>query len=107
MVSKGGLDRLGLSKRISEVLSPDVCMRQSAGCHSGAVRLKDTEAADLLAPLDDLRREQRSSERALLRRLQGGCQVPMGAWARIERGELLLEASCLSRGRGAYAEAAR
>jgi hydroxymethylbilane synthase len=26
-----------------------------------------------------------------LKALQGGCQVPIGAWARIERGEMVLE----------------
>ena len=60
-------------------------------------RLKDTEAADLLAPLDD--RETRTAiiaERALLSALQGGCQVPMGAWARVERNELLLDACVCS-----------
>jgi hydroxymethylbilane synthase len=59
--------------------------------------LKDTEAADQLAPLDD--QETRTAiiaERALLSALQGGCQVPLGAWARIERGELVLEACVCS-----------
>src|SRR5260370_384214 len=32
------------------------------------------------------------AERALLSALQGGCQVPLGAWARTERGEFVLEA---------------
>jgi hydroxymethylbilane synthase len=32
----------------------------------------------------------------LLAALHGGCQVPLGAWARIERGELVLEACVCS-----------
>ena len=36
------------------------------------------------------------AERALLAALHGGCQVPLGAWARIERGELVLEACVCS-----------
>jgi len=36
------------------------------------------------------------AERSLLSALQGGCQVPIGAWARIERGEMVLEASVTS-----------
>jgi hydroxymethylbilane synthase len=36
------------------------------------------------------------AERALLAALEGGCQVPLGAWARIERGELLLDACVCS-----------
>jgi hydroxymethylbilane synthase len=98
MVAKAGLDRLGLSKRISEVLSPDVCMPAvGQGAIAVQCRLKDTEAGDLLAPLDDAEtRTAVIAERALLAALQGGCQVPLGAWARVERGELLLEACVCS-----------
>jgi len=98
MVAKAGLDRLGLSQRISEILSPDVCMPAvGQGAIGIECRLKDTEAADLLAPLDDAEtRAAIIAERALLSALHGGCQVPMGAWARIERGELVLDACVCS-----------
>jgi len=98
MVAKAGLDRLGLSQRISEVLSPDVCMPAvGQGAIAVECRLKDTEAGDLLAPLDDAEtRMAIIAERALLAALQGGCQVPLGAWARVERGELLLDACVCS-----------
>jgi hydroxymethylbilane synthase len=98
VLAKAGLDRLGLSQRISEVLSPEVCLPAvGQGAIAVECRLKDTEAGDLLAPLDDA--ESRTailSERALLAALQGGCQVPLGAWARIERGELLMDACVCS-----------
>jgi len=98
MVAKAGLDRLGLSKRISEVLSPEVCMPAvGQGAIAVECRLKDSEAGELLAPLDDAEtRTAIIAERALLAALQGGCQVPLGAWARVERGELLLEACVCS-----------
>jgi len=98
MVAKAGLDRLGLSQRISEVLSPEVCMPAvGQGAIAVECRLKDTEAADLLAPLDDAETHTAIiAERALLSALHGGCQVPMGAWARIERNELLLDACVCS-----------
>ncbi len=98
MVAKAGLDRLGLSQRISEVLAPEVCMPAvGQGAIAVECRLKDTEAADLLAPLDDTEtRTAILAERALLAALQGGCQVPLGAWARIERGELVLDACVCS-----------
>jgi hydroxymethylbilane synthase len=60
-------------------------------------RLGDNQAAELVEKLDDA--ETRSAiiaERALLKALQGGCQVPIGAWARIERGEMVLEACVTS-----------
>ena len=98
MLSKAGLDRLGLSQRISEVLSPEVCMPAvGQGAIAVECRLKDSEAADILALLDDAEtRTAIIAERALLGALQGGCQVPLGAWARIERGELVLEACVCS-----------
>jgi hydroxymethylbilane synthase len=98
VLSKAGLDRLGLSQRISEILSPEICMPAvGQGAIAVECRLKDAEAGDILAHLDDA--ESRTAiiaERALLAALQGGCQVPLGAWARIERGELVLEACVCS-----------
>ena len=98
LLAKAGLDRLGWSQRITEVLSPDVCMPAvGQGAIAVEARLKDTEAADVLVKLDDA--ETRSAiiaERSLLSVLQGGCQVPLGAWARIERGELVMDACVCS-----------
>jgi hydroxymethylbilane synthase len=98
MVAKAGLDRLGLSQRISEVLAPEICMPAvGQGAIAVECRLKDAEAGDLLAPLDDAEtRTAIIAERALLGALHGGCQVPLGAWARIERGELVLDACVCS-----------
>jgi hydroxymethylbilane synthase len=98
MLSKAGLDRLGLGQRISEVLAPEVCMPAvGQGAIAVECRLKNTETADILAPLDDAEtRTAIIAERALLAALHGGCQVPLGAWARIERGELVLEACVCS-----------
>jgi hydroxymethylbilane synthase len=96
LLAKAGLDRLGWSQRITEILAPDVCMPAvGQGAIAVEARLSDAEAADALVKLDDA--ETRTAiicERALLAALQGGCQVPLGAWARIERGELILE-SCV------------
>ena len=36
------------------------------------------------------------AERTLLGLLEGGCQVPVGAWARVERDELVMEACVCS-----------
>jgi hydroxymethylbilane synthase len=37
-----------------------------------------------------------TAERALLRTLEGGCQVPLGAWARFENGHLVMDACVAS-----------
>ena len=93
LLAKAGLDRLGWSNRISEVLSPEVCMPAvGQGALGVQGRLKDHDLADALAPLDDFEtRQSIVAERALLAALEGGCQVPLGAWARFERGELAID----------------
>jgi hydroxymethylbilane synthase len=98
VLAKAGLDRLGLSEKITEVLPCDVSL-PAAG--QGAIGI-ETRAADagtlrLLAGLED--KETRSAvtaERAALAGLGGGCQVPIGAWGRIENGKLLLDVAVLS-----------
>jgi hydroxymethylbilane synthase len=98
MLAKAGLDRLGWSGRITETLSPEVFLPAvGQGAIAVECRLKDTEAAEVVAGLDDA--ESRTAiiaERSLLAALHGGCQVPLGAWARLERGELLMEACVCS-----------
>jgi hydroxymethylbilane synthase len=94
VLSKAGLDRLGWSQRITETLSTDISLPAvGQGAIAIESRLKDQEAAEALEKLDDP--ETRSAiiaERSLLAKLQGGCQVPIGAWARVERGELVMDA---------------
>jgi hydroxymethylbilane synthase len=98
MLAKAGLDRLGWSNRISEILSPDVCMPAvGQGAIAAECRNSDSEALEVLATLDDAEtRNAIIAERALLSALQGGCQVPIGAWARTEREEFVLEACVCS-----------
>ena len=98
MLAKAGLDRLGLNNRITETMDPEVFLPAvGQGCVAVECRLKDTEASELVSGLDDAEtRTAIIAERSLLSALQGGCQVPMGAWARMERGELVLEACVCS-----------
>jgi hydroxymethylbilane synthase len=98
VLAKAGLDRLGLSQRISETFAPEVFMPAvGQGAIAVETRLSDNETGDLLSKLDDPEtRAAIITERALLAALQGGCQVPIGAWARIERGEMVLEACVTS-----------
>jgi hydroxymethylbilane synthase len=98
MLAKAGLDRLGWTHRISETLSPDVCMPAvGQGALGIECRASDAETSAALDKLNDA--ETRSAivaERSLLSVLQGGCQVPLGAWARIEGNELVLDACVCS-----------
>jgi hydroxymethylbilane synthase len=94
VLSKAGLDRLGWSQKITEALSPEISLPAvGQGAISIESRLKEEETNLILGKLDDVEtRTAIIAERALLSALHGGCQVPLGAWARLERGELVMEA---------------
>jgi len=94
VLSKAGLDRLGWGQKITEPLSTEISMPAvGQGAIAIESRVSDRGADEILSKLDDLEtRTAIIAERALLSALQGGCQVPVGAWARMERGELVMEA---------------
>lgn len=98
VLAKAGLDRLGLSANITEVLSTDVCLPAAGqGAIGIEARADDAETLEILAKLNDA--ETRSgveAERAVLAGLEGGCQVSIGAWGRVESGKLVLEVAVLS-----------
>jgi hydroxymethylbilane synthase len=104
VLAKAGLDRLGCAHRISEILSPEVCMPAvGQGAIGVECRASDSETSEVLEKLNHPEtRTAIIAERTLLSALQGGCQVPLGAWARVERGELILEACLCSVDGGTY-----
>ena len=104
VLAKAGLDRLDCAHRISEILSAEVCMPAvGQGAIAAECRAADSACAAILEKLDDAEtRAAIVAERALLSALQGGCQVPLGAWARLERGELVMDACVCSADGGQY-----
>lgn len=94
VLSKAGLDRLGWSQKITEPISTDISLPAvGQGAIAIQSRVSDRGADEILSKLnDDETRTAIIAERALLGALQGGCQVPIGAWAHVERGELVMEA---------------
>jgi hydroxymethylbilane synthase len=81
ILAAAGLRRLGLQEHISELLLPDdFPPAVSQGVIGVCCRSDDVETLRWLRPLDDqAARLATTAERALLRRLEGGCQVPLGA----------------------------
>ena len=98
VLAKAGLDRLGFEQRISEVLSTDICLPAAGqGAIGIEARIDDAEVLRAIAMLDDGETHVAvDAERIVLAGLEGGCQVPMGVWARIEGGALVVEACVLS-----------
>ncbi|MGB7024086.1 MAG: hydroxymethylbilane synthase [Candidatus Acidiferrales bacterium] len=98
VVAKAGLDRLGLSDNIAEVIAPEI-MLSAVGQGALAIEARESDESlrETLASFDDGEtRAAVTAERALLAELEGGCQVPLGAWGRIERGALRLDARVLA-----------
>ena len=98
VLATAGMNRLGASDKITQILPPEVMLPAvGQGALGIETRADDHETLRLVAALDDPEsHEAVTAERALLRELEGGCQIPLGAWARRENGELRLEACVFS-----------
>ena len=94
ILASAGLIRLGLAEQIRSFIEVEQSL---PAVGQGAVgiecRIDDLVVQQLLAPLAD---QQTTlcvlAERAMNRRLQGGCQVPIGGYAIIENEQLWLRA---------------
>jgi hydroxymethylbilane synthase len=88
VVALAALERLGLADRATEVLEPATMLPQVAqGALAVECRAGDAGTAALLAAIDDpLSRRAVEAERAFLRRLGGGCDLPCGALAEVRPG---------------------
>ncbi len=93
ILASAGLRRLGFGERISAAIAQEE-MLSAVGQGSLGVetRSDDAETNALVVRLDDPRtRAAVLAERALLRSLGGGCQVPIAAHATVEGGRLKLD----------------
>ncbi len=95
VLAVAGLVRLGLSVHIRDRIDPDI-MVPAVG--QGALGIACQEEQESLRALlrDVLHHEPTGAatvaERAFLRKVGGGCQVPLGAWGRVEDETLVLDA---------------
>ncbi len=92
ILAAAGLKRLEIAHRIAAFIEPEQSLPANG---QGAVgiecRLDDHELHALLAPLEHPETRIRVlTERAMNRALQGGCQVPIGAYALVQGEEVWL-----------------
>ena len=94
ILASAGLKRLGRTEMVKQILSAEVmCPAAGQGALGVEIRKGDTATREQLSFLnDDAARAATTCERALLNRLGGGCQVPIGAFAETRNGKLHLEA---------------
>jgi len=94
ILAVAGVKRLGREDAIREILQPEVmCPAVGQGALGIEIRKDDRNVAQHLGFLNDpVTRATTECERALLQTLGGGCQVPIGAYATGNEGELHLVA---------------
>jgi hydroxymethylbilane synthase len=94
ILAAAGLNRLGKTELVRQVIPAEVmCPAAGQGALGIEIRAGDSATRQHLAFLDDAAaRATTTCERALLNKLGGGCQVPIGAFAEVRNGRLHLEA---------------
>lgn len=93
ILAAAGLERLEMFGDIKEELSYDICLPAvSQGVIGVETRENDEEIIGLVQLVNDRTAEICvKAERALLRSLEGGCQIPIGAYAELNEDTVVLE----------------
>ncbi len=98
VLAKAGIDRLGYSSRITEILAPEIVLpavgQGALGVEFLESRENDLAAVEKLVDADTMWAVQ--AERGLLKKVQGGCRLPLGAWARFDAGDMIIDACVLA-----------
>ena len=92
VLAAAGMHRLGFTGQIGEYLPTDVSL---PAIGQGALGIESRIADDEINALIDFFNHPETAaavkgERAVLRRLEGGCQVPIGAYGEVKDGQLTL-----------------
>lgn len=93
ILAAAGLERLEMFDEIKEELSYDICLPAvSQGVIGVETRENDEEIIALVQLVNDKQAEICvKAERALLKSLEGGCQIPIGAYAELTEDTVVLE----------------
>jgi hydroxymethylbilane synthase len=98
VLAAAGMNRLGFSARIAEILPVDV-MCPAVGQGALAIETRSDQGLATMACQDLDNADTRAAitaERAVLAQLGGGCEVPIGAHAMVKAGEVRLRAIVIS-----------
>lgn len=94
ILARAGVLRLGLESKITEIL-PFETMLPAVGQGALAIEIREDDRTTR-QKIRELHHDPTASsvlgERALLRFLEGGCQIPIGTYGRIEEGQFRLDA---------------
>jgi hydroxymethylbilane synthase len=106
-MAAAGLKRLGLAERIRQVIPTSVSLpAPGQGALGIEVRSDDAATAAFVASLNDPdTRAATAAERGVSRGLGGSCQVPLAAYAEVERGQIVLRALVGNASTGEFVQA--
>ena len=92
ILAAAGLIRLGWENRITEIIPSDILLpAMGQGAVGIEARKNDVENQILLADMDDEDTHYAlDAERALVSQLEGGCNVPIGAFATLDADQITL-----------------
>ncbi|NND82148.1 MAG: hydroxymethylbilane synthase [Gammaproteobacteria bacterium] len=90
ILAAAGLIRLGLKNRISQYITPELCLPAvGQGIIGIECRSSDERTRDLLEPLHSPESSlYLSAERAMNAALGGGCHVPVAGFAEVNKGKI-------------------
>jgi hydroxymethylbilane synthase len=93
ILASAGLNRLGWTSHITEEISEEILLpAMGQGALGIETRLDDTKTYDFISTLNHKQTNYAvTAERALVGRLDGGCQVPIGAYAKVENNLISLK----------------
>ncbi len=94
VLAAAGVKRMKMGGIISQFISPEVCLPAiGQGALGIETRIADDEINQYLSIIDhEATHLSIMAERAFLRRLEGGCQVPIGGWGSVsDQGMLTLK----------------
>lgn len=98
VLAAAGLIRLGHARRIAAALPPDRCVpAPGQGIVAVEIRGDDATTRDIVKKIDDVAAAAvLTAERAVVIRLGGGCQMPIGAYATVSEHGLAVMAIVVS-----------
>jgi len=91
IMAVAGLKRIGRGDRVTEYLPPEICL---SAVGQGALGLESRVEGPVIQEVAFLHHAptsvEVSAERAFLKRLGGGCQIPVGAWGCVTEDQIKL-----------------
>ncbi len=86
ILAGAGLKRMGWEEKITELIDPEIILpAMGQGAVGIEARRYDPDLLGLLLPLDDDETHLAlEAERAMVAKLEGGCQIPIGAYATLD-----------------------